>query len=114
MNRRQFLCWSAAASALAFVDPVKIIAPVPQIWGDGVHDDAPGINALLRGEPCEIMNRKACRVEGGKVLLNAGTFMLAGPLIFDGSVRDSMITGCTFEGKNTCFHFTKDFKFDYT
>lgn len=115
MNRRKFLCWSSAASALILLDPKSVVAKqVPQIWGDGVHDDAPGINALLRGQPCQIMTDSVYRTINGKVHLNLGTFLVKSPIIIDKTAADSVITGCTFEnrGASACIEI-RDVPIEY-
>lgn len=58
-TRRSFLLGLTAAFAAPAVvradSLMKLwVPPLPIVWGDGVHDDAPGLNALLAGERAAI------------------------------------------------------------
>lgn len=53
LSRRTFLIGSLALAGASVV-PVDAWAGMPRIVGDGVHDDAPGFNALLAGEPVNV------------------------------------------------------------
>jgi hypothetical protein len=50
-TRRGFFRLAVGAAAVAALPvPFKAAADVPMIWADGIHNDAPGLNALIRGE----------------------------------------------------------------
>lgn len=70
----------------------------PTLWGDGVHDDAPALNALFRGEKINDRTGGMVRVHGHMVSLSNGHFMLSEPLDLS-HCRDATIT-------NNFFHFT--------
>lgn len=60
-TRRGFFRLAAGAVALASVPGLlKANGNVPTIWADGIHNDAPGLNALIRGDVVEFSDvRKA-------------------------------------------------------
>lgn len=93
MNRRFFLKGAIALTAVTIVLP-KLI--VHRIVGDGLHDDAPGLNALLRGEPVSIeMEGIRLSPEGGCVI-RGGNFLLSGPLYVPDRKGGTFITDCRF------------------
>jgi len=104
VNRRTFLKGVAGAVALMLA-PAPIhklaerFAPRLVLWGDGVHDDAPALNAMLRGEDVEVRD-SAAHVEPGMVWLAAGTYRLGSTLHFDGKtgLRGLTATDSTFAG----------------
>lgn len=49
-------------ASLAVAATVKTAATVPVLWGDGIHDDAPALNALFRGDPIRVLNGRV--IEG--------------------------------------------------
>lgn len=51
LTRRWFLGGAISLIAVTTSAMPKIIGNMPQIWGDGSHDDTGGISALLRAEP---------------------------------------------------------------
>jgi hypothetical protein len=53
-TRRRFIQLVGAALALVKAPVPAIAAPLPRLMGDGIHNDAPAINAMLRGEMVEI------------------------------------------------------------
>lgn|SRR5574343_681600 len=79
-SRRSFLRGVLSLGAAAVVLPKVSFLPV--IVGDGIHDDAPGLNALFRGEPVNILAdgvrllRNAANIE-----LSGGKFALGSPLV---------------------------------
>jgi hypothetical protein len=77
MNRRLFLKWLGAVSAgVLAADQLELVekltherrsflsAPVyPTLWGDGVHDDGPALQASLDGLPFyDVTKRKRIRI----------------------------------------------------
>jgi hypothetical protein len=53
-TRRRFIQIVGAALALVKAPVPAIATPLPRLMGDGIHNDAPAINAMLRGEMVEI------------------------------------------------------------
>ena len=54
-RRNFFKLMAGAALAPVAAKAAAILADVPILYGDGVHDDAPALNALIRGEVVEFM-----------------------------------------------------------
>jgi hypothetical protein len=52
LSRRHFLASTAAAASVAVAAPLSLDLPtgLPTLYGDGIRDDAPAINAILRGD----------------------------------------------------------------
>lgn len=75
-TRRGFFRLTAGAVALAAVPgPVKAKGNVPTIWADGIHNDAPGLNALIRGEVVEFADtRKAAGIGWRGTFLDLGGY----------------------------------------
>lgn len=53
--RRSFFRLIAGAAAMAAVPRAAVHAAPQVIWCDGIHDDAPGLSALIHGEVVEFM-----------------------------------------------------------
>lgn len=49
-TRRTFFKLLAGAAAVVALPASTFIPDAPMVWGDGIHDDAPGLNALIRGD----------------------------------------------------------------
>lgn len=123
LGRRSFLRGVLTVAVLSAVEPiVRLARSVPRILGDGVHDDAPGLNALFRGHPVDIVGDCARIIRGRGVVLQNGLFRTCSTLVLsrepvfmsgvwvkaehDGSifrVEDSMLGGhvierCRFDG----------------
>jgi hypothetical protein len=76
MTRRGLIRGLFAAPAvvcMANIMPISATWALPRIRGDGIHDDGPGLNALLRGEPVDVLT-PLVRECGDKVLLFDGAF----------------------------------------
>lgn len=54
MTRRELLSLPAIGALVVLAAKAKANAktPVPVIWGDGYHDDGPGLDAWGAGKPC--------------------------------------------------------------
>lgn len=74
-SRRLFL---GGLASLGVAATVKTAVFVPTLWGDMIHDDAPALNALFRGEPIRVLNGRA--IEGDRPALVGGRLLLASPL----------------------------------
>lgn len=54
LSKRSFLTGVSAAAAALVIGPARaigILAPIPTLWGDGIHDDIPAFKALFSGLP---------------------------------------------------------------
>lgn len=59
-SRRLFLGGLATAFAASKVGMSdRAFASIPVLYGDGIRDDAPALNAWLRGDPVKIANARA-------------------------------------------------------
>lgn len=81
ISRRSFLRGIIAVSATAVITPklqsLKLLDTCPILYSDGIHDDAPALNALLRREEVRIendlvkvANGEWCSISGGNFLIN--------------------------------------------
>lgn len=52
----------------------------PKLYGDGIHDDQPAMQAVIDGKPIEILNDCA-HFEGAVLNLHAGTICFIGSCI---------------------------------
>lgn len=94
LSRRGFLgAMLAAAAAPAIVKSdslMRIVVPKPlllTLWGDGLHDDAQAIQALINGKSVTFEGREFGLHPGGAVHLPIGTFALGSALVMgDGSM----------------------------
>lgn len=98
-SRRSFLGGILTlAAAAAVVRPTDLLANTPWIKGDGIHDDAAGLQALIDGQPyrCDLPNvgwvskDDLLRICGGNFRLSKGIVIRNRPAhIFD----------CTFDAQ---------------
>lgn len=84
LNRRQFLR-VAIVAGVAIAVPVKLTralcSRLPLIMGDGIHDDAAGLNAAVNGK--EFLAHEDCVVVTGKLIkFKTRTYRLNSPLYF--------------------------------
>lgn len=96
LDRRSFLrgVLSVAATALV-VRPSDLLA-IPQIVGDGIHDDGLGLNALFGGSPVDILCDAARIVvgdDGETVELKNGIFRTTQTIRTN---RPTVVDGCEF------------------
>ena len=88
LSRRNFFKLVAGAMAVPVAAKLALALPnIPVIWGDGIHNDAPGLNALIRGEVVEFQNAKlAAHVgwHGDSLVFGSGTFKINEPIVFEG------------------------------
>lgn len=85
VSRRLFL-GGALAIASASVAPAAdaVLAPLPRIVGDGVHDDHAGLTALFHGEPVNIEGAVVSRIGHSAIQFQAGAiFCVGSPLVLD-------------------------------
>lgn len=83
LSRRGFLgAMLAAAAAPAIVKSdslMRIVVPTPlllTLWGDGVHDDAQAIQALVSGQSVMFGGREFGPRPDGSIYLPSGTFAM--------------------------------------
>jgi hypothetical protein len=81
MDRRNFIgsvIATLAAPAIVRADSLMRIVPMKSLilWGDGIHDDADALNAVLRGQDvysktdCLKLDRGAFKIEGGNFYIS--------------------------------------------
>jgi hypothetical protein len=56
ISRRTLFRLAAGAAAVAALPASAAVIHAPMIYCDGKHDDAPGVNALIAGEPVHFAN----------------------------------------------------------
>ena len=76
ISRRSFLGGVLALTAAASVPVIRTTSNLPIIVGDGINDDADGLNALFRGDPVKI-RAEGVRRTGGHIMINKGFFLLS-------------------------------------
>lgn len=81
---RRFFLGGALAVAAASVLPTTALAfsPVPVIVGDGIHDDADGLQAMFDGKPFRCETTIIC--DKGDFNLDGGRFFITKSLRIDG------------------------------
>lgn len=107
MNRRHFfklLAGAAIAPVIAKVASVADAAPLPQLWADGLHDDAPALNALFRGDVVEWMGagEMPVHVERGEdgrlsVWLGGGTYLTQSTIVLGDGIGGFRLSGAHFK-----------------
>lgn len=95
ISRRLFLGGAIAVVAAAVVS--RPADAVPRIVGDGVHDDAAGLNALFNGMPVQIDN-ECVQAMDGVIALSAGHFLIGSPITVTRR-RDIIVSGGFFEAR---------------
>lgn len=90
LSRRGFLRGLVAVTAAGVVSLPAVAEAVPQLWGDGVHDDAGGLEALFNGRPVEVMNGLEYSVAQGRVTLGAAHFRLCRGIVINGDDVDEI------------------------
>jgi hypothetical protein len=88
-SRRLFL---GGMASLAVATTVKTATAVPTLWGDGVHDDAPALNALFRGDPIRVLNGRV--IEGARPAVVDAKLLLGSTLLID-RVEDFLLVRST-------------------
>lgn len=102
-TRRGFLgalLAAAAAPAIVRADSLmKIVAPRQGLilWGDGIHDDAAALQALIDGKPVDVRHRGFHRSESGRVLVADAQILVSKPIDLR-NARGFEFVGCHFRG----------------
>jgi len=73
VSRRSFLRGVLAVSVVAATAKLAIAEHIPTLYGDGMHDDAPALNALFSGKPFRVDNETIVASDGQ---LNGGSFAI--------------------------------------
>ena len=110
LTRREFLRGMggilAAGVAPAFIGadvlmPVKkiLLPDTPILWGDGIHDDAPALQAFIRGE-------RVLRASGGLFdgYFSAGVMRLESTITLSGPNRIGIYSADITSTANPMFH----------
>lgn len=127
LSRRGFLgAMLAAAAAPAFVKSdslMRIVVPRPvllTLWGDGVHDDAQAIQALIDGRSVMFGGREFGPRPDGSIYFPSGTFAMGAAAVIGSGARlfgngaqlKALSTAPMFELKQgTQDVFLRDFNF---
>ncbi len=116
LSRRSFLRGLVAVSAAAIVPALPVHEAWPRIVGDGVHDDADGLQAAIDGKPFTCA-KKLVRRDGYSTIIRDGNFRLGHGLHFrtpDAAwviIRDSSFTAAEFADGGAvfdCYGMPKD------
>ncbi len=105
ISRRAFLGGAIALTAVTAL-PADAFADAPTIYGDCEHDDAPGLNALLAGEPFRVVGEgppMRLQSAGGFVEIDGGRYLMQAPLRISGHTR-AIIANATFWSDHTGHH----------
>lgn len=102
LSRRNFFGGALALTAVTIIPMADAVA-APMIYGDGIHDDAPGLQALIDGRSFRVKGaaeRCAYRAGDGSFHINGGRFRLGHGLRF-GPTSSGSITNCTFDTRGS-------------
>jgi hypothetical protein len=80
LSRRTFLRGIITTTG-ALILPVT--QAIPCILGDGIHDDGPGLNALINGRPVNILSEGTRILENGIIKISKGKFLIGETLVFE-------------------------------
>lgn len=84
LTRRAFLGGSLVLGAVAVMPKwaTKLLPETYTLWGDGIHDDSPALNALLNGKAHLVDIRdKHTHMVGRTIHISSGTYLL-GSMIY--------------------------------
>lgn len=88
LSRRSFL---RGVLALSVTPALAKLPMLPTIYGDGVHDDLPGLQAMIDGEPFHIENGGFVASEGE---ISGGQFILSRTLRIGRALARLNISDC--------------------
>lgn len=84
VSRRSFLRGAMALTAVTIAQPSMVLASVPTIYGDGIHDDHAGLQALIDGKPFRVQN-EASAFQASSGIIRGGTFAIGDTLVIRGN-----------------------------
>lgn len=90
MERRSFLKGALTLIAVSALPVMALAANIPEIVGDGRHDDTAGLNALFAGKPVIVAREHIIATSSH---LKGGCYRISGPLEVQGA---STIEHATF------------------
>lgn len=90
MSRRLFL---GGLVTIAAATQVRAVDRRPILWGDGIHDDAPALNAWLRGEPVRIMD-DAFALQGDDCTIDHARLLISETIDLRKGGRPLVMTNC--------------------
>jgi hypothetical protein len=76
VSRRSFLRGALAVTAVAVSQPSLVLASVPTIHGDGIHDDHAGLQALIDGKPFRVADEAGAAFQASSGIIQSGTFAI--------------------------------------
>lgn len=80
-SRRSFLGGALALSAIVVVPSIGFGKELPCIYGDGIHDDTAGLQALFDGEPFQVEGEGFLARQGE---IRGGRFAIGRPIHLKG------------------------------
>jgi len=112
ITRRSFLRGIVAVSATAVIANKLPLPNCPILYSDGFHDDAPALNALLRGDEIKIESELVQITSGEFCAIKGGNFLINNTVIFCNKrtgISNSMFrTGPDFP-KSECMIYLPDY-----
>ena len=66
---------------------------IPAIYGDLVHDDAPGLTALFAGQEVSVLGKATQITRAGRIIISGGQFLCRSRVHI---LSDATIRGVTF------------------
>lgn len=79
LGRRGFLAAMFGAGAVLVAQPKLLVSRIPILWGDGIHDDTEGLEALFAGRPVKVMSGETF-APGAAPHLTGGSYRVTAPL----------------------------------
>ncbi len=103
-DRRTFLKGLLAVGAGATIVPADSAASIPRIVGDGVHDDAPGLQAAIDGKLFMVDGQCVALRKTTGLYISNGYFFLGRPITVRNNDRPIEIERCVFSstGNGAC------------
>lgn len=105
LSRRMFLGGSIAIIGVSILPHAPSV--VPTIWGDNIHDDWTGIDALWNCKPVNILADCVRTAQDGTIEMLGGTFLLSRSLYVPKNGPRIIGTGSIFKWTKpvTCLIF---------
>ena len=77
ITRRSFFGGALSISAVAMLPALALVDEIPEIYGDMVHDDTEGLQALFDGRPFKVNGDGFQASCDGIAILMGGTFLVS-------------------------------------